>query len=209
MLVRAQFLPGILDSKLCKDKQTNKLIEQITFVLFVCFCLFLHELAYNMLGKKWTVTTLFDLDLVIGLLCGLNLVLKLYCLHFHFSFIWSSIILRSPWIWVSYCWDVWRFFQQFLQRIPQTHSKSERVWWTVGTLSTVPLSESLVRNFSFLGHRQLIFWYSFPPDSSKMDPTQIKKHLRHFIFFIAPRLSNISPELLVPQKWFTYRYLQN
>ncbi len=35
----------------------------------------------------------------------------------------------------------------------------------------------------------MIFWYDFAPDSSKMDPTQIKKQLHHFIFVIALRLS--------------------
>ncbi len=42
------------------------------------------------------------------------------------------------------------------------------------------------------GHRQLIFWYSFPSDSSKMDPTQIKKHLHHFIFLLPPDSAHIS-----------------
>ena len=42
------------------------------------------------------------------------------------------------------------------------------------------------------GHRQLIFWYAFPPDSSKMDRTQIKKTPPPFNFFIAPDSTHIS-----------------
>ena len=47
----------------------------------------------------------------------------------------------------------------------------------------------------------------FSADSSKMGPTKIKKHQNHFIFLYPPD-SDISLELLVPQKWFTYQYLQ-
>ncbi len=47
----------------------------------------------------------------------------------------------------------------------------------------------------------------FSADSSKMGPTKIKKHQNHFIF-LYPSDSDISLELLVPHKWFTYQYLQ-
>ncbi len=47
----------------------------------------------------------------------------------------------------------------------------------------------------------------FSADSSKMDPTKIKKHQNHFIFLYPPD-SDISLELLVPHKWFIYQYLQ-
>ncbi len=68
--------------------------------------------------------------------------------------------------------------------------------------------DGTLKGVTTLGHRQLIFWYSFPSDSSKMDPTQIKNHLHHFIFYCPPT-QHISQELLIPQKWFTYGYLQN
>ncbi len=43
-----------------------------------------------------------------------------------------------------------------------------------------------------LGHRQLIFWYAFSADSSKMDPTKIKNHLHHSIFLLPPDSAHIS-----------------
>ncbi len=65
--VGAQFMPGLLDANLCKNKQTNNNITMLmstlgTFsrhaahislfkVLFiVCFCLFLHKLTSNKPG---------------------------------------------------------------------------------------------------------------------------------------------------------------
>ena len=59
------------------------------------------------------------------------------------------------------------------------------------------------------GHRQLIFWYAFLPDSSKIDPTKIKTTLLSLYFFYCPLTQHVSSQLWVPQKWFTYRYLQN
>ena len=38
----------------------------------------------------------------------------------------------------------------------------------------------------------MIFWYAFPADSSKMDPTKIEKSLHHFIFLLPPDSSHIS-----------------
>ena len=64
-MVGAQFMPGLLDVNLCKNKQTNKqtytvrelrnfqlfpqkTVGSILKVLFiVCFCLFLQKLASN------------------------------------------------------------------------------------------------------------------------------------------------------------------
>ncbi len=50
--VGAQFMPGLLDANLCKNKQTNNNITISLFkVLFiVCFCLFLHKLTSNKPG---------------------------------------------------------------------------------------------------------------------------------------------------------------
>ena len=38
----------------------------------------------------------------------------------------------------------------------------------------------------------MIFWYAFSAESSKMDPTKIKKHLHHFIFLLPPDSAHIS-----------------
>ena len=51
--VGAQFMPGLLDDNLCKNKQTNNnntMLISITWILAYtrcCFCLFLHKLTSN------------------------------------------------------------------------------------------------------------------------------------------------------------------
>ncbi len=54
----------------------------------------------------------------------------------------------------------------------------------------------------------LILWFAFPPLAAKWARSKLKKHHNHFIFYTLPTLC-ISLELLVPQKWFTYQYLQD
>ncbi len=70
--VTALFLPGLSDANLCKNNQkTGHIIcadvnifiikyQHMLFVLFVCFCLFLHKLASNKPSKNWAPTYVND-----------------------------------------------------------------------------------------------------------------------------------------------------
>ncbi len=63
--VGAQFMPGLLDANLCKNKQTNNNITMLLYLYGItwilayircCFCLFLHKLTSNKPGIYWAVT---------------------------------------------------------------------------------------------------------------------------------------------------------
>ncbi len=81
----------------------------------------------------------------------------------------------------------------------------------------IPNSVPTVRHQTLLTHRCSVMsirpqllnsMVHFSADSSKMGPTKIKTQYPNFIFYALPTLY-ISLELLVPQKWFTYQYLQD
>ena len=58
------------------------------------------------------------------------------------------------------------------------------------------------------GQGHLICWYAFPPIVAKWTRPKLKTTII-ILFFYCPPTQDISLELLVPQKWFTYRFLWN